>query len=499
MKKILLPVLALLMVFSSYSAGYGAANSIVGTWAYSRLRHINPPTESWSIKNGELTYNADGTGSDTNQYNNAGAVGTLTEAFTYSAASNPDGSVTVTHTYPTGLKRMRRFVVSDDGNMMIMDGAENLLNQRLRALIKRDPARTYSNADLSGEYYIAGYEYDQNGGQQGFYSAWSGIHFCDGAGTYTNTATLNSDGNVFSTVFSGPYAVSPDGSILYDSTPKAGYMSGNGNLLSITPGLWLLGNPDYTTFFGVKKADRPYSAADLSGTWALTGFGDDNGTSINSEIGTMTCDAAGNCNMHLLNQRDGNLSYDIGSAVISVAPDGSFGTSLGDLAPAYAGAIGNNGNAIAFNVSLNSASLWHREIFIGVKCSACTKISTWFEDSSNIITYSGVWTDYPCAGCNGGGLKYAGATGSRADFKFTGTGIKWTAAKGPMMGKAKVSLDGVFMGNVDLYNPTNKLKSVFPKAGLTPGAHTLTIEVSGLKNPSSTGTIVNIDSFEVTP
>lgn len=136
---------------------------------------------------------------------------------------------------------------------------------------------------------------------------------------------------------------------------------------------------------------------------------------------------------------------------------------------------------------------------MGVKCAQCAKLPTWFENSNGFITYTGNWTVYNCAPCNGESLKFSGQTGARADFKFTGTGIKWIAAKAPNMGKAKITLDGVYMGLVDMYSPTNKVKSVFPKTGLTPVNHTLSIEVSGVKNPSSTGFNINIDSFEVIP
>jgi len=55
------------------------------------------------------------------------------------------------------------------------------------------------------------------------------------------------------------------------------------------------------------------------------------------------------------------------------------------------------------------------------------------------------------------------------------------------------------MGLVDLYNPTAKYQVVLQKTGLAPGNHTVTIEVSGQKNTSSTGYYINIDAFEVVP
>lgn len=122
-----------------------------------------------------------------------------------------------------------------------------------------------------------------------------------------------------------------------------------------------------------------------------------------------------------------------------------------------------------------------------------------FEETDPAVGYTGTWTPYACAACSGGGLKYSNQTGARATFSFSGTGIKWITAKGPMMGKARVYLDGVNMGLVDLYSSTVKVNVVLQKMGLTPGAHTLAIEVSGQKNPSATGYIVTLDALEVVP
>lgn len=40
----------------------------------------------------------------------------------------------------------------------------------------------------------------------------------------------------------------------------------------------------------LKKQDKIYSTADLAGTWAIAGFGDDQGTSFHSEFGSVTCE-----------------------------------------------------------------------------------------------------------------------------------------------------------------------------------------------------------------
>lgn len=122
-----------------------------------------------------------------------------------------------------------------------------------------------------------------------------------------------------------------------------------------------------------------------------------------------------------------------------------------------------------------------------------------FEEDDPAIQYSGNWAVYNCASCSGGALKYSGQTGAYAQFQFSGTGIKWIVKKAKMLGKAKVYLDGTYMGMVDLYNSTPQYQVVLQKTGLSAGNHTLRIEVSGQKNSKSTGYYIDVDAFEVVP
>lgn len=122
---------------------------------------------------------------------------------------------------------------------------------------------------------------------------------------------------------------------------------------------------------------------------------------------------------------------------------------------------------------------------------------TLFEENDTLIFYTGPWNNYTCAGCSGGGLKYSGQTGAKAQFSFKGTGIKWIVAKSSTLGKAKVTLDGQYLGLVDLYKSTTQLQVPLQKTGLVSGTHTIIIEVSGQKNAKSTGYLIDIDAFEV--
>ena len=126
-------------------------------------------------------------------------------------------------------------------------------------------------------------------------------------------------------------------------------------------------------------------------------------------------------------------------------------------------------------------------------------VQTWFEEADPAITYTGTWNSLVCNPCNNGFLKYSGQTGAKAEFSFYGTGIKWTTAKAPALGKAKIYFDGAYKGMVDLYRSTVQYPLVLGGSGIPPGNHTLTIEVSGQKNAGSSGYYTLIDAFEVIP
>jgi hypothetical protein len=129
------------------------------------------------------------------------------------------------------------------------------------------------------------------------------------------------------------------------------------------------------------------------------------------------------------------------------------------------------------------------------------------EDNDVAVAYSGAWafnmTNRNWSGTSlsmGSGTAARSAeAGSRADFTFTGTSVSWISLKAPWGGIADVYLDGVFAARVDLYDATEQLQvPVFTRSGLTAAAHTLRIEVTGLKNDAASTALVVVDAFDVT-
>lgn len=87
---------------------------------------------------------------------------------------------------------------------------------------------------------------------------------------------------------------------------------------------------------------------------------------------------------------------------------------------------------------------------------------------------------------------------ARVTLSFTGTGVSWIGARGPQLGIANVFLDGVFLASVDTYSAQEEIQAVLGTLnGFANGPHTLAIEVTGTKNPSSTDFGIVVDAFDI--
>jgi hypothetical protein len=89
--------------------------------------------------------------------------------------------------------------------------------------------------------------------------------------------------------------------------------------------------------------------------------------------------------------------------------------------------------------------------------------------------------------------------GANAVVNFTGTGITWIGKIGPNFGIASYSVDGSKSVAFDAYNSSflSQNNNVVV-SDLAPGSHSLQIEVTHFKNPSSSNYFQVIDAFNVT-
>ncbi len=173
---------------------------IVGTWGAAALQYENDP-KVWYAEAAKATFYADGRGLlegvKNDGINDLGQrIKPFTEPFTYTVALNTDGSINVSINMGQGAFQSR-IVVSDNGNMAIQDGTSSAQWEKLQVMAKIDTGKTYSNADLNGDYYFLGFERNVAGvadppAGNGGYMAISGIHTFNGAGTYSYSGKANS-------------------------------------------------------------------------------------------------------------------------------------------------------------------------------------------------------------------------------------------------------------------------------------------------------------------
>jgi len=349
-------------------------NKIVGTWAYARLIHETGGV--WGSSLGKMTFNADGSGVDVFTSNVDGNVVNLSQGFGYTKTKNNNGSYTLSRVYAD--KTITDSIVfSDNDRIVISDVTAFTPLQFITAGIRMDAAKTYTNADLFGDYYGMAYEHNKDlsvCGAPGLFNSGSSTMNFDGIDTFSVLRMINSSGFIYTDSVVSPYNVAADGSFVYVSGNLKGYIGAGASGLFINSSTvnncWRFG-------FSMARGDRVYSTADLAGTWALAGFGDSNeGGSVGSAFGTMTCNANGNCEANLKNRKDGNIIPEQLNLIdITVDPDGSFGYFENTIAPSYSAVIGNNGNTIMMNMSFGQSDLYEREVLVGVRCSGCSNLA----------------------------------------------------------------------------------------------------------------------------
>jgi SpoIID/LytB domain protein len=119
-----------------------------------------------------------------------------------------------------------------------------------------------------------------------------------------------------------------------------------------------------------------------------------------------------------------------------------------------------------------------------------------YEENDTHLVYAGAWTAGSATAASGGSHSYTDAAGS-CTVSFNGTYLAWLATKGPGYGKAKLTLDGVDQGTVDLYSAAAVHGKVWETATLSSGTHTLKIEWTGIKNALGTDYNISVDAFDI--
>ncbi|MBI4769830.1 MAG: hypothetical protein HY784_05290, partial [Chloroflexi bacterium] len=131
-----------------------------------------------------------------------------------------------------------------------------------------------------------------------------------------------------------------------------------------------------------------------------------------------------------------------------------------------------------------------------VRVDAFRVRTTTVEDDSPGLRYN-TWTGLALAQALGGSLRYSPAKEASIYFDFNGTEFGWITARGPVLGKAEVYVDGALAATVNLYNASWQFQYPQLIGGLADGPHHVRIRVLGAHDPRSRGNNVIFDGFSV--
>jgi len=121
-----------------------------------------------------------------------------------------------------------------------------------------------------------------------------------------------------------------------------------------------------------------------------------------------------------------------------------------------------------------------------------------YEDQREVVHFEGEWLTSKGDGFSALTVTYSDVAGSKATLHFVGTGISWIGAESNDGGIARVYIDGTFVEDVDQFGQDESaMTQSFSAPDLAYGPHTITIEVSGTRNPKSAGYRIHIDALDV--
>jgi hypothetical protein len=102
------------------------------------------------------------------------------------------------------------------------------------------------------------------------------------------------------------------------------------------------------------------------------------------------------------------------------------------------------------------------------------------DNTSSLITYTGVWGSSTSSVYFGGGDRSSTAAGASATYSFVGESVAWVAYKSTSRGSAQVWIDGVLKTTISLYSTTTTARAqVYAINWAVSGAHTIRIVVVG--------------------
>jgi bacillopeptidase F len=125
-------------------------------------------------------------------------------------------------------------------------------------------------------------------------------------------------------------------------------------------------------------------------------------------------------------------------------------------------------------------------------------IAARYQQTDRRLAYTGSWTIVRNPAASGGSLAIANSAGSSVTIRFFGISATCIAKRGPIYGRARITVDGIDRGTVDLYSATGEWQQeIWATKTLEMGPHTITISWTGLKSEASSGAYINVEAFDV--
>jgi hypothetical protein len=123
-----------------------------------------------------------------------------------------------------------------------------------------------------------------------------------------------------------------------------------------------------------------------------------------------------------------------------------------------------------------------------------------YENQREVFQYLGKWSIVKGGDYSASTISVSDDNSAKASLKFVGSSIALIGPKAQNLGIAKIFIDGKFVANLDQYSrsPTT-MTQLYAIKELSFAPHTITIEVSGARNPASQGHSVSVDALDVWP
>ncbi len=131
---------------------------------------------------------------------------------------------------------------------------------------------------------------------------------------------------------------------------------------------------------------------------------------------------------------------------------------------------------------------------VGTQAVSPAVTATMHQERTTLARYSGRWSNTRSSTASHGDLRTSSQAGAWVEFTRDARSIAIVGRQGPTSGKARVYVDGVYAGTIDLYRSSSRSRVVlFSRAWSTKGVHRVKLIASGTSGRPR----VDIDGFAV--